>query len=107
MSENNLISDDKMNQEILKQKSLSYKKKLVYSKYKNINNKTKIKENEVNNSAQKDKHNFEIESLRDIDPIQVSCNNTIGQLFKVFLSYFICFMFKNKFLFLEKIWIWW
>ena len=35
MSENNLISDDKMNQEILKQKSLSYKKKLVYSKYKN------------------------------------------------------------------------
>ena len=64
----------KQAEQILKHKQLSFKTKLIQSKYKRHGSANRPKQTDAN---------IDVESLRDIDPIQVACNNILGQLFKV------------------------
>ena len=69
--------------QILRHKQLSFKTKLVQSKYKRRGSANRPKQTDAN---------IDVESLRNIDPIQVACNNVLGQLFKVIrlkVAYFL------------------
>ena len=85
------MSDDTSQQSelSLRQKQLSFKTKLIHSKYnkKRIQSRSiKVKTTSTTEAAaaSKSETDFDSDSLRDIDPIQVACNNVLGQLFKVF-----------------------
>lgn len=87
----------------LRRKRLSFKKKLIFSKYnkrRNLkslsvcsqNKEMRLEEEEDDkegdeesneSSTQPDNAHFDMDRLRDMDSIQVSCNNKIGHLFKV------------------------